>query len=244
MLSLHADARSPEHGQYGFLQDLVRRVAYETLAKQQRKQLHLAAADFLGPSGAEDELAEVIAAHSSPPSKPRPRPPTRRSSRFARAGALLLRRRARGVARRRRGGEAVLRAGREARRRERTRARLIARAGEMAYSASQPREAEALLEEARAPSPTSAMSGRPHACSSLLATMDFEDGHPPQAVARLEPVIADLDTGEPDAVLAEIAGQLGRFLIFTGETERAAPTWSVRSRSPSCSISRRRSFRR
>ena len=58
---------------------------------------------------------------------------------------------------------------------------------------------------------------------SLLATIDFEDGHPPQAVARLEPVIADLDTGEPDAVLAEVAGQLGRFLIFTGETERAAP---------------------
>ena len=58
---------------------------------------------------------------------------------------------------------------------------------------------------------------------SLLATIDFEDGHPPQAVARLEPMIAELEPGEPDAVLAEITGQLGRFLIFAGEPERAAP---------------------
>jgi predicted ATPase len=31
VLSLQTDPRSPEHGQYGFLQDLVRHVAYETL---------------------------------------------------------------------------------------------------------------------------------------------------------------------------------------------------------------------
>ena len=37
VLSLQADPRSPEHGQYGFLQDLVRRVAYETLARRDRK---------------------------------------------------------------------------------------------------------------------------------------------------------------------------------------------------------------
>ena len=39
--------RSPEHGQYGFLQDLVRHVAYETLSKQERRARHLAAAAYL-----------------------------------------------------------------------------------------------------------------------------------------------------------------------------------------------------
>ena len=33
---MQADPRSPEHGQYGFLQDLVRHVAYETLSKRER----------------------------------------------------------------------------------------------------------------------------------------------------------------------------------------------------------------
>ena len=37
MLGVQADPRSPEHGQYGFLQDLVRHVAYETLSKRERR---------------------------------------------------------------------------------------------------------------------------------------------------------------------------------------------------------------
>ena len=37
VLVVQADPRSPEHGQYGFLQDLLRKVAYETLAKPDRK---------------------------------------------------------------------------------------------------------------------------------------------------------------------------------------------------------------
>src|SRR5205085_9870398 len=65
MLSIQADRRSPEHGQYSFLQDLVRRVAYETLSKRERKAKHLAAAEFLlSLSGAEEgEAIEVVASH-------------------------------------------------------------------------------------------------------------------------------------------------------------------------------------
>ena len=44
-VDLQADPRSPEHGQYGFLQDLVRHVAYETLSKRERRAQHLAAAE-------------------------------------------------------------------------------------------------------------------------------------------------------------------------------------------------------
>ena len=65
VLGVQADPRSPERGQYGFLQDLVRRVAYETLARRDRKSRHLAAARQLeGAFGsAEQEIAEVVAAH-------------------------------------------------------------------------------------------------------------------------------------------------------------------------------------
>ena len=65
VLGVQADPRSPEHGQYGFLQDLVRHVAYETLSKRERKTRHLAAAAYLTTTFAEeeDEVVEVIASH-------------------------------------------------------------------------------------------------------------------------------------------------------------------------------------
>src|SRR6266542_4499564 len=47
VLLVQADPRSPERGQYGFLQDLVRTVAYETLAKRDRKDKHLRVAAYL-----------------------------------------------------------------------------------------------------------------------------------------------------------------------------------------------------
>jgi class 3 adenylate cyclase/tetratricopeptide (TPR) repeat protein len=65
ILSLQADPRSPERGQYGFLQDLLRQVAYESLARRERKSLHLAAAahlEGLSPD-AEQDAAEIVASH-------------------------------------------------------------------------------------------------------------------------------------------------------------------------------------
>ncbi len=47
VLVLESDPRSPERGQYGFLQALVQHVAYETLARRDRKAKHLAAASYL-----------------------------------------------------------------------------------------------------------------------------------------------------------------------------------------------------
>ena len=52
VLTLQADPRSPERGQYGFLQDLLKRVAYETLSKRERKARHLAAAAHLATAWA------------------------------------------------------------------------------------------------------------------------------------------------------------------------------------------------
>jgi len=64
ILGVQADPTSPEHGQYGFLQDLLRHVAYETLSKRERRSRHLAAAAHLESAFAnEDEISEVLASH-------------------------------------------------------------------------------------------------------------------------------------------------------------------------------------
>src|SRR5581483_10172015 len=65
ILSIQAHPRSPERGQYSFLQDLLKRVAYETLSKAERKSRHLAAAAHLVQAfgAGEQEIVEVVAAH-------------------------------------------------------------------------------------------------------------------------------------------------------------------------------------
>ncbi len=62
LLVQQADARSPERGQYAFVQALIREVAYGTLAKADRKARHLAAARFFEGIGSE-ELAGALAGH-------------------------------------------------------------------------------------------------------------------------------------------------------------------------------------
>jgi class 3 adenylate cyclase/tetratricopeptide (TPR) repeat protein len=62
LLTLQADARSPERGQYAFVQALIREVAYNTLAHADRKSRHLAAARFFEGLGS-DELAGALAGH-------------------------------------------------------------------------------------------------------------------------------------------------------------------------------------
>ena len=62
LLSLEADPRSPERGQYSFVQALIREVAYNTLAKRDRKSRHLAAARYYESLGNE-EIAGALAGH-------------------------------------------------------------------------------------------------------------------------------------------------------------------------------------
>jgi class 3 adenylate cyclase/tetratricopeptide (TPR) repeat protein len=62
ILAVDADPRSPERGQYAFVQALIREVAYNTLAKPERRRRHLAAARYF--EGLEtDELAGALASH-------------------------------------------------------------------------------------------------------------------------------------------------------------------------------------
>jgi len=62
LLHEEVDPRSPERGQYAFVQALIREVAYSTLALKDRRTRHLAAARFFESIG-DEELAGALAAH-------------------------------------------------------------------------------------------------------------------------------------------------------------------------------------
>ena len=62
LLTVGSDPRSPERGQYAFVQALIREVAYGMLARRDRKTRHLAAARFFESLGS-DELAGALAGH-------------------------------------------------------------------------------------------------------------------------------------------------------------------------------------
>ena len=62
LLDVETDPRSPERGQYRFVQSLIREVAYGTLARRERRSRHLAVARHYESVG-DDELAGALASH-------------------------------------------------------------------------------------------------------------------------------------------------------------------------------------
>jgi len=62
LLHQEVDPRSPERGQFAFVQALIREVAYSTLALRDRRARHLAAARHFESIG-DEELAGALAAH-------------------------------------------------------------------------------------------------------------------------------------------------------------------------------------
>jgi class 3 adenylate cyclase/tetratricopeptide (TPR) repeat protein len=66
ILALQVDPRSPERGQYAFVQDLLRQVAYDMLPRRERKSRHLDAAAHIEQEWLEadqDEVVEIVASH-------------------------------------------------------------------------------------------------------------------------------------------------------------------------------------
>ena len=222
VVSLQSDPRSPEHGQYGFLQDLVRHVAYETLPRRERRARHLAAAEHLSSTPTEDELTEVVASHLVEAYRLDPdavdAPEIKRRARLALVGA----------------GERAgsLAAAAEAKRyfeqaAELTEeplqnAELLARAGEMAGLAGDPDTAQRLIEESiaiyEAEGDTHAAARAAYKLGRAIAFTGRRD----EALARLEHAYEVISGDEPDEDLAMLAAMLSRAYWFSGDLERSA----------------------
>ena len=148
VLAVQADPRSPEHGQYGFLQDLVRHVAYETLSRHERRTRHLAAAEYLRAAFPdEDEIAEVVAAHYVDAFEANPdAPDAAEVRRLAHEALVRAGNRAESLAAAREALRYLVQAA-ELTEDVRERARLLGRAGWLAYGAADFETAVRLLTE-------------------------------------------------------------------------------------------------
>jgi tetratricopeptide (TPR) repeat protein len=223
ILSVQADPRSPERGQYAFLQDIVKRVAYETITKRERKTKHVAAAEFLASawSAEEDEIVEVVASHYLDAYEAAPDDPDATELR-AKAFEMLVR-----------AGEraASLGANAEAQRTfERAtaltedtlaQAELHERAGMMASMGARQDAAAANLERARELFEAAGATHPAARVSARVAEITWERGRIEQGLESMDRAFAVLSEEEPDADLAALAAQIGRFMFFAGQSDLA-----------------------
>jgi predicted ATPase/class 3 adenylate cyclase len=223
VLSIQADVRSPERGQYGFLQDLVRKVAYDTLAKRERKAKHLAVASYLEKTWGEDdkEIAEVLASHYLDAYRAAPDAPdaadikAKARRRLARAGEWASSLAASGEAQRY--FEQAIELADE----PIEEAELHEKAGRMAWTAGRAAAARSHFEAAVEAFLSIGLTHPAARVSAALAEVVWVEGHIEEAVRQMEEAFAVLSGEEQDADLAALAAQLGRLLYFSGRTEEA-----------------------
>jgi class 3 adenylate cyclase/tetratricopeptide (TPR) repeat protein len=221
LFGVQADPRSPEHGQYGFLQDLLRRVAYETLSRRDRKARHLAAAAYL-EKGGESEVVEVVASHYLDAYEADPAADDAGAIKEkARAALTSAGERARSLGA---AGEAQRYFEQSAGLADELveQAELLGRAGEMAGLGSNPEATRELLERSIA---LYEAQGDTHAAARVSARyaqgLSFT-AHRDEALERMERAFEVISTDEPDEDLAMLAAQLSRFYWYSGDLERAA----------------------
>jgi len=224
ILSIQADPRSPERGHYSFLQDLLKRVAYETLSKKDRKVRHLAAAAHLEGAWAssEQEIVEVIAAHYvdayriAPDAEDAVAIKAEACERLARAGERATSLAATEEARR------YFEQAAELADTPLHRAELLERAGVAATALGPFDTAVDLLGRALE---LYRSQGETHAGARVSAWLGWATwfaGDIEDASQQLEEAFAVLADEEPDADIAEMAEVRARLRFFLGDTEGAA----------------------
>jgi class 3 adenylate cyclase/tetratricopeptide (TPR) repeat protein len=225
ILSLQLDPRSPERGQYTFLQDLLRQVAYETMPRADRKTRHLAvAAHFDGGSDdTEQEVAEIVAFHYltalelDPDAEDAAEIEARARATLVRAGERAASLAATENAQR------YFEQALELTESPPERAELHERAGVMAFRAGRATEARMHLEQAIAGLQEQGLALRAARATARLATdvtwsleHDIE-----RALDDMERSFAALAGHEHDADLALLAVQSARALYFSGRIDDA-----------------------
>jgi predicted ATPase/class 3 adenylate cyclase len=224
LLSVQSDPRSPERGQYGFLQALVQRVAYERLSKKERKARHLTVAHYLETSwaGDEDEIVEVIASHlldaynEFPDADDAIDIKSKARDKLVRAGERAASLAALDEA------ERYFKQGSELADDTVTTAELLERASEPAGIAGRADESYRLLTEAIALFEAEGMAHAAARVSAKTADILWDRGEIKEAVERMEQSFEVLRHDEPDQDLAALAAQVGRLHYFTGDNDLAA----------------------
>ena len=223
ILSFQSDQRSPERGQYSFLQALVKQVAYDTLSKKDRKSMHLAAAKHLSETWAadEDEIAEVLASHYLNAFGLFPEA----------ADAAEIKANARKHLERAGVRAASLAASLEAQHYFEQaasladdvpgQAALLEQAGQMAWNGNRRQEATNLFDRAIELYEGEGLTHPAARVSAKRGEIDWFLGNVGPAIERMERSFSVLVEEEQDADLATLAAQIARFQFFTGDLETA-----------------------
>jgi len=218
LLTIQTDPFSPERGQLGFLQALVQRVAYDTIARRDRRARHLAAAAFLAnDTGIDaDEIAEVIASHYLDAHAADPEAADHDEVRGeARRWFTRAAERAASLA-------ASLEAQRSFERaagladEESERGLALARAGELAWMGGRMDEAEQLLEEAIAILQQEGKRADAANAAIRLGELLFSTNRIEEGVTRLESALSAYEATGDEKAIATVSAQLGRLLFFEG----------------------------
>jgi class 3 adenylate cyclase/tetratricopeptide (TPR) repeat protein len=223
LLALQADPRSPERGQYGFVQVLVQKVAYDMLSRKERKARHLSVAAYLEEawSGDDEEVVEVIASHYVDAYHAAPEAPDAADIKErARANLVGAGRRAESLA-----------AFSEAERYYRqiaeladdpiTKAESLERGGQAAHRAGAMDRAEELYSNAI---DLFESEERAHSAARVLARLalvDWQTGRIDQGAQRMRASFEVLREDEADADFAMLAHQLARLEFFMGDLASA-----------------------
>ena len=223
ILSVQADPHSPEHGQYGFLQDLVKRVAYERMPKRERKVKHLAAAEYLAAAWAEDEgeIAEILASHyleayaAAPHEPDAPQIQGRARQTLTQAGDRAGSLGANGEAQRYFEQAAGLEED------PLTRARLLERAGQAAHLVRNLSAAKTHYDTATEAFQACGDRRATARLAARLGDIDLEEGRLAESVDRMEQAFAVLSQDEPNEDLATLAATLGKLHFFKGNMDIA-----------------------
>ena len=228
VLSLQADPRSPELGQYGFLQDLVRHIAAETLSRRERRARHLAAAAYLETAYVDEgEIAEVLASHyvnaysAAPDADDAQAVKAKARQTLTRAGERADALGAAGEARR------YVEQAAELADEPLERGTLLERAGWHAHYEGDYETAERLLRGAIADLESAGGSLAALSASRKLGQVVWNQGRHEEALALSEQALEVASAGSADTELANLASSLGLGYVFTGNFERAGDLLSL-----------------
>ncbi|HEV2006336.1 MAG TPA: adenylate/guanylate cyclase domain-containing protein, partial [Candidatus Limnocylindrales bacterium] len=220
LFDVEIDPRSPERGQYRFVQSLIREVAYGTLAKRERRTRHLAAARYFEALG-DDELAGLLASHYVAAGDASAEGPE------ADAVAIQARLALSGAADRaatlgaHEQAVSYLRQAIEITADAKERADLHFRAARSANADAKHPDAEALVRAGIDLARTTGDLLAAGTGEALLGEIFIDAGQPSEAVAVLETALAAFPGSSQDAVRAEILANLSRALMRADQQVRA-----------------------
>jgi tetratricopeptide (TPR) repeat protein len=223
LLTRDDDPRSPERGQYVFLQALLRTVAYGTLSRRARKSRHISAARHLEQAwpGEARDIAEVVASHYLEAISADPEADDVGALRATARDKLIAAGRA----------AASLALGPEAQRYfeqaaelaedELTRAELLEQSGTALWHGGDPRGAEEQLSLALE---LYERNGRTSGSAAItLSSVLVVAGRLDEACMRLERFRLADEVGVDATQRAAALAELGRVLLLQGEVEEAGP---------------------